>query len=193
MMYPSHFCRVRVTSPSSQSNLKISCVVRISVNVSWFRVYSDKKSEKVFFFISRNWSQHHCWNIETLCKFCYFGTIFAISETKVSYLFPLWNTACIVRHFTYCSTKTNDQTHHRRSNSWIFVSLILWHEVIALSKRHFNVKKETNTLTWEFPRQMPHVVGIDRDFEIVAKSCWPKRNLVSYGKQIKTSCYSGRN
>jgi len=50
VMYPSHFCRVRVTSPSIQSNLKIFCAVRISANVSWFRVYSDKKSEKLFFF-----------------------------------------------------------------------------------------------------------------------------------------------
>ena len=72
VMYPSHFCRVRVTSPSSQSNLKIFCVVRISADVSWFRVYSDKKSEKSFFFISRNWSQHRCWNIETLASFATF-------------------------------------------------------------------------------------------------------------------------
>ena len=65
--------------------------------------------------------------------------------------------------------------------------------MITLSKRHYNVKKGTNTPTQEFSRQIPHVICIDRDFEIVAKSCWPKRNLVSYGKQIKTSCHSGRN
>jgi len=138
VMYPSLFCRVRVTSPSSESNLKFFCVVRISADVSWFRVYSDKKSEKLFFFMSRNWSQRRCWNIEIFCKFCYFGTIFAISETKVSYLFPHWSTASIVRHFAQCSNKTIDQTHY---NHWIFVSLILWYKMITSSTRHYNVKK----------------------------------------------------